>query len=360
MIVFRVERIFITFVLTVPLFVPFQPANAQQCTVDLQVVPLASINLGDLIVAEEIENSTVFATILIGTNTPIQVRLEGVIEVQLPTFSEFREAGRFTTVPFEVAPPQRNVLNTDFPDVIDIENAEGNDDVLDDLRDIGRPAGGFRFTVIVTDVASGVQCSDVHTEFITNPAQILRTAPTDGSQEREENVVFSWTGDAGFDEYLLTVNVREGGQSPEDALGTNQPPIFSGSVEDAGGPKDATSLNLRNLPLQRQVLPGMELVWQVTGVVPGVGGGLQIPTDIGSFFILDPNSALMSTTVSRLIILMQQVGYSDFASQLQGGEITLTGEIELDDGTILSLEELTSLLTYLEINSDNIIGVGIE
>lgn len=352
--VFRVERIFITFVLTVLLFVPFQPANAQQCTVDLQLVPLASINLGDLIVAEDIENTTVFATMLISTTTPIQVRLEGVVEVQLPTYSEFREAGRFTTVPFEVAPPQRNVLNTDFPDVIDIEDAEGIDDVLDDLRNVGRPAGGFRFTVIVTDVASGVQCSDVYTEFITNPTQILRTGPTDGSQEQEENVVFSWTGDAGFDEYLLSVNVREGGQSLEDALGTNQPPIFSGSTGTQ------TSVNLRSLSLQRQVLPGMELVWQVTGVVPGVGAGLQIPTDIGSFFILDPNSALMSTTVSRLIILLQQLGYSDFASQLQGGEFTLTGEFELDDGTLLSLEELTGLLTYLEANSDNVIGVGIE
>ncbi len=357
MIVFRVEKVVLPLMLAALLAVPTKRANAQCSEVNqlnLDVVPLASVNLADLIVSDAIENNTVYASMFIGVNATVDVRLEGIIEVQLPTYDDFREAGRFTTFPFTVEQPGRNILNTDFPNVIDIDTDETDSDVLDDLREIGKLAGAFRFTVNVLDETGNVCASDIHEEFITNPAQILRTGPTDGSQEQEENVVFSWTGDAGFNEYELNANVREGGQSLEDALDTNQPPIFSGSTGAQ------TSVNLRNLSLQRQVLPGMELVWQVTGIVQGVGGGLQIPTDIGSFHILDPNSALMSSTVSRLVILLQQIGASDLASQLQGGDITLTGEIELDDGTILSLEELTSLLTYLEINSDNIIGVGIE
>ncbi len=217
-----------------------------------------------------------------------------------------------------------------------------------------RPTDRRGFGVVI-DQLTGVECGrDVHEEFITNPVQILRTGPADGSQEREENVVFSWTADAGFEEYLLNVNARMPGQSTEDALFTNQPPIFSGS---AGA---ATSVNLRDLPLQRQVLPGMELVWQVTGLVLGVGGGSQIPSDIGSFFILDPNSALLSSTINRLILLLQQIGLPDLARELQGGQITLTGEFELRDGTRLSIEELMALLDYLETNPDKIIDVKLD
>ncbi len=358
--VFRVEKVVLPLMLAALLAIPTKRANAQ-CPdqVSLQVVPLASINLGDLIVSDGIQSNTLFATIFISTNNTIEVKMTGTLDVKLPGDRLPRKAASFTTQLFTVNPPGRNILNTDIglppPEGILIESDETVSEVLDDIREIGRLAGEFNFTIEVFD-ANGNLCGDpiVHPEFITNPAQILRTGPTDGSQEREENVVFSWTGDAGFNEYELSINVREGGQSPEDALGTNQPPIFSGSTGTQ------TSVNLRNLSLQRQVLPGMELVWQVTGIVQGVGGGVQIPSDIGSFHILNPNSALMSTTVSRLIIFLQQLGYSDFASQLQGVEITLTGEFELDDGTLLSLEELTSLITYLEANSDNVIGVGIE
>lgn len=352
--VFRLERIFITFALVALLVsVPAQVLYAQ-CTVDLQVVPLGSVNLGDLIVAGELQNTTVYMTIFIGTSSPVRVRIEGVIEVRLPDYDDYREAGSFRTALFDVTPPGRNVLNTNFPNVIDIEDAEGITDVLDDLREIGRPAGGFRFTVNVLEETGSLCGSAVHTEEITNPVLIARTGPADDSDQREENVVFSWTGNPGFSEYMLEVNVKNPGQSLEDALATNQPPIHSGSVGTE------TSVNLRNLALQRQVPPGGTLVWRVIGIVAGVGGGTEVPTDIGWFGILDPNSALMTSTVNQAIMLLQQLGFSDLASQLQGGEITLTGEFELQDGTHLTLEELTSLLSWLDANQDKIIDIRFE
>lgn len=357
MIVFRVERLFCTLVLAALLFKPWQFANAQCTGVSqpiLQVVPLASVNLGDLIVAGELQNTTVYMTIFIGTSSPVRVRIEAVIEVRLPDYDDYREAGSFRTALFDVTPPGRNVLNTNFPNVIDIEDAEGITEVLDDLRDIGRPAGGFRFTVNVFDETGGLCGSAVHTEEITNPVLIARTGPADGSDQREENVVFSWTGNPGFESYILEVNVRNPGQSLEDALATNQPPIHSGSVGTE------TSVNLRNLALQRQVPPGGTLVWRVIGIAPGVGGGTEIPTDIGWFSILDPNSALMTSTVNRIILLLQQSGLSDLAGQLQGGEISLTGEFQMGDGSSLSLEELMSLLSWLEANQDKIISIHFE
>ena len=358
--VFRVTRILIFLMVTVLLFIPHQLIKAQipPCIndPDLQVVPLASVNLGDLIVAGEIQNNTLFMSVFIQTDVPIQVILEGIIDVRFPGDEVFSRVGSFTTAPFPVDPPGRNVLNTEFASVIPIESAVGETAVLDRLRDLGRPAGAIQITLNATNVATQIPCGTaVHIESdITNPEQILRTSPADGSQQQQENTVISWVGDVGFAEYLLTVNDRKPGQSPEDALDTNAPPIVSASTGTA------TNVNLRDLALQRQILPGSELVWQVTGVIPGVGGGSQISSDIGSFFIYDPNSALMTTILSRLILLLQQLGDFEAASLFQGGEITLTGEFQLQDGSVLTLQELMNLLSYLESNPDQIINVGVE
>jgi len=356
MIGLRAERILMTLMLAALLLpVAWQPSAAQpQCTVNVQVVPLESVNIGDLIFAGEIRNTTVYATIFIGTSNPLRARIEGIIEVKLPSYSDFRTAGTFRTTLFDVSPPGRNVLNTDFPNVIDVETAEGNSDVIDDIREVGRPAGGFRFTVNVEDETGNLCGSGFNQQDILNPALITRTSPADGSEQQQENVLFSWTANPGFSGFNLGVNSRQPGQSPEDALGTNQPPIFSGAVGTS------TSVNLRDLSLQRQVLPGMELVWQVTGIVSGIGEGSEVPTDIGAFSILDPNSALMTAALNRLILLLQQLGFSDLASQLQGGEMALTGEIQLRDGSRVSFEDLMGLLSYLEENRDNIVDVRVE
>lgn len=358
MIGLRAERILMTLMLAALLLpVAWQPSAAQppSCTVNVQVVPLESVNIGDLIVAGEIRNTTVYATIFIGTSSPLRARIEGIIEVKLPSYSDFRTAGSFRTTLFDVSPPGRNVLNTELPsDDINVETADGNSDVIEDIREVGRPAGGFRFTVNVEDESGSLCGSGSHEQFISNPALITRTSPADGSEQQQENVVFTWTANPGFTGFDLEVNSSQPGQSPEDALGTNQPPIFSGAVGTS------TSVNLRDLSLQRQVLPGMELVWQVTGVVAGIGEGSRVPTDIGAFSVLDPNSALMTSALNRLILLLQQLGFSDLASQLQGGEMALTGEIQLRDGSRVSFEDLMGLLSYLEANRDNIVNVRVE
>ncbi|MFQ5798122.1 MAG: hypothetical protein ACE5H0_05425 [Bacteroidota bacterium] len=353
---FRMEKILITVALTGLVLIPWQITHAQ-CAVNLQVVPLRAVNLGDLIVADEIRNTTVYATLFIGTDVPRQVRIKGNIDVKLPTYGDFRPAGTFTTAPFKVDPPGRTILNTDFGDFpggISVEG-EGDSEILDDVRRIGRPAGSIRFIFIVIDEATQTECGrGEHVEEITNPVQILRTGPADGSQQGEENTVFTWTGDAGFESYLLEVNVQEQGQTPEVALDSNQPPIFNESVGIA------TSVNLRDLTLQRQILPGMRIVWRVRGVVPGVGEELEIPTDIGRFSILDPNSALITAVVNELRLLTQQLGLGDFASQLLSGVVTLTGEFVFADGTRVSYEELLNILNYLKANPDKVINVRFE
>ena len=117
MIVFRVERIVFALVLIGLLLIRGQLSFAQ-CPqpelVRLDVVPLATLNLGDLIVAGEIQSNTIFATIFIGSDVERTVRIEGTVRVKLPTETGFEPVGSFTSDPFIVPMGGRNVLNTEF------------------------------------------------------------------------------------------------------------------------------------------------------------------------------------------------------------------------------------------------------
>lgn len=163
---------------------------------------------------------------------------------------------------------------------------EGSDDVIEELRRLGTLTGKIRIELSLLDPTnqSNLYDSKSRTLHFDNPVQTLKVlSPNPGSVEDVGSVIARWDRIPGAKSYRITlIQKRSKDQSDEDALTSGKPLIEN---KDVG---DRNQVNLRTL-LDRQWVPGMELVFQVKAVTDAAGGELELKSMPTSFFLEDPN-----------------------------------------------------------------------
>ncbi len=278
------------------------------------------------------------------------------IDWKKPGESSFRYLFSFTTEPFSARSFFNNeVGNSD----IRIDDSDANDDLTDELLKIGKPNGSFIITVIIKDENNVELDRDEKRLDFTNPAQTLTIrSPDIGSIQDIGGVLAEWDEVIGASSYKIRANIRRNAnQSLEEALNTGNPIIDD---KDVGL---VTSVNLRNY-LDREWLPGQEIVLQVSAQIPGPGGGDELFSQPVNFFFNNANDPQQEQIQNLLTNLFQNLGDSQsggLLSLIQSGDIDFSDvRITDEDGKILSISELQSLINYLQTNPDALINLSFQ
>jgi hypothetical protein len=180
-------------------------------------------------------------------------------------------------------------------------------------------------------------------------------SPEAGSTQDIGAVLAEWDDINGVSSYSIRANVRKNtNQSFEEALKSGNPLI---NDKDVGM---VSSVNLREL-LDREWLPGQEIVFQVTANISGPGGGSELYSDIVNFKFPMATSSEAKQMNQTLIDLFQNLGDGESArilSLLQNGDINLEDvTISFDDGQVMTFPEFQNLMNYLGSNPDAVINI---
>jgi len=332
-------------------FLLFVITASPQNSINLIVFPqLVNTDFSSLIPSNELQNNVRVFCIEISPQA-IPVVVKGVFEWRKVNSNDFLELGNFETRPFV----SRNFCNEELGGFeISLKSFNSNSDLLNENLRIGVPSGAYRITVMLYDqTGTNLLAQDTDNLSFLNPAQTIQIInPRVGLTYDAGNIIVEWTPISGVDYYSILANTRDNpSQSLEEALNSGTPLVNDRNVGNVN------SINLRDY-LERELLPGSEVVLQVVANLSGPSGGNRLFSQIVNFNILSPDAPQTEMLNLRLRNILSRLPYSPLLSLLENNQINLSeATFRLDDGTIISLEELINLL---ELNSDNIIRIESE
>lgn len=373
------KKIFFPFLVLLLLygFVDNQFAQNQNVTVDLVVFePLPEIDLAAFIVNDDISGAPRIMQLIINPSG-VQVIVDFEISWNGGSGSSFSPVVWATTKPFSSRSFSNDEIS-DLPD-IDIEDSDSDGDLLDELRQLGNPSGAFQISVSVSSPdGSFPTVGDSETIEFSNPSQSFTIlSPQSESVENVGGVTATWSfvSDA---TYEIRANVRQNtDDSFEEALESGNPLIGNINVGST------TQVNLRQY-LEREWLPGQEIVLQVTAIIPRPGTPERLPSSIVNFYLEDPTSNqgggqrsnerilgdLASSVISYYSDESRQSSnddsYNDFMQQtqrffnrLQSGAVSFAEIKQITDetGTVITEVEFQAVMTYLQTNPDKIVSM---
>lgn len=266
------------------------------------------------------------------------------------------------------------VNNQEFNKKIIFNSPVVNDNLIEENTKRGKPSGTYTINLLLTDQNTGETASAVETIEITNPTQTFYIqSPAPLSQNDIGGVIASWDFVDGAKEYRVLVNVRKNkNQSLEEALNFGTPLINNKSVGLQ------TSVNLGNL-LDRQWLPGQEIVLRVAAVVPSPSGDQEInSTNIVNFFIASQNSEeneAMNKNFDEVFnnFVQDNNNYGEdknnqdvqsaqrILEMIQSGEIDFsTAQITDENGNIFSFNDLNLIIDYLRRNPNALLNISFQ
>lgn len=279
----------------------------------------------------------------------VDVIVVGILNWQRPGEGSYQPMVTFRTKPFKSRNFYNDQINTD-PD-IQIDDSDYDTDLVEENLKYGKPTGQYKLELKVYDLNNNLLDDDVVDLGIkgigfVNPAQTLEIIqPLAGSYHDPGGVIITWSEVLGVTDFVILANVRTSkDESLEEALKKGNPIVDNKSV----GLK--TSVNLREI-LDRELVPGQEIVLQVRGIIPNPGGQNILYSDIVNFNITDPNSTSGKKVSDEMIMLFERIidemknNPPDVSSEEQGN---------LDD-FILTLEELLKKLRNGEITFDDML-----
>jgi hypothetical protein len=325
---------------------------------DFNILPLPSLDIGSIVVLNNLKNSqTIFQVTIEPSGLP--VILEGKIAWKDNNASSYSEVFYFKTNKFI----SRNLSNNDIGNS-DIKIAEHrtNSDLIKEVIKRGKPTGDYLFTInLLTQNGEsypGINSSiERHLQF-SNPAPTLSiSSPEANSVQDEGNVLAQWTPVIGASDYLVKVGVRtNSSQGLEDALSSGTPLANNKSVGNV------TSVNLRTV-LDRQWSRDQEIVFQVIAIAQGSGGDNKIYSQPVNFKFNNGNSDSSKTTNAirnkmQFDALKEKLmHFNNSAIQkffANGASIIGTTD---ENGSQISETDLQKIIDYLNNNPDKITGV---
>ncbi len=331
-------------------------AKAQGVTVDLVIfTPLPEIEFAAFAAVNDLSGQPrVFQVIL---NPPGQtVFLRVNVEWKRIGDNNFQSFFSFETEPFTA----RSFYNDEIGVTeIEVKDTDSNSDLTQENLDKGKPTGSYKVSVSVFDESGNPLSSDVEEVEFLNPTQTLSIrSPQPGSEQDIGGVLAEWDVISGVSNYFINANVRENAsQSLEEALNTGVPLIGN---KDVGV---VTSVHLRTL-LDREWLPGQEIVFQVSAQIPGPSGGETIFSEIVNFnfpIVVQIQGGGVDDALKDVIQNYDDDKAAQLLAKIQSGEIRLTDvTVEKFDGnswTFMTLPELQSLMEYFQSNPDAVISI---
>ena len=330
------SALFLYFLFSVSVF----PQPRVVLTVDESI---SSLDLGSIIVNNDLRGAPqVFCVDIIPANPNDMVVLAGDIQWQPPESNTFQELGNFTTQPFKA----QRICNDQFGiNNVKIQSWNSNQAAIDDNRKRGKLTGRYKLSVTVTE--SGSSATDQKTLEFVNPTQTLTILSPENDQSYDPgNVMVEWTS-IPESHYEIKANIRTSrSQSPEDALNSGNPLVNNKNVGTS------TSVNLRTI-LEREWRNGNEIVLQVAAVA---GNGAKLYSNIINFKIMEGNPGPDKNAINNISNLLEIFGNSNLSALLANGNFTIS-EIKNDDGTIMTLADLTALINYLNANPSHLINI---
>lgn len=277
-----------------------QNSYSQTATIDLQIFPITEIDLGSLLVDNNIQGARPYFSVQI-TPAGLNVFVQGEIFWDKKEGRGFQSMFQFQTLPFVSRNFMSNELGTSD---LRIEGRPGvNSALTRDLLEKGKPTGSFRFVLkLFSSTGTYLNQSTQELTFV-NPSQTLSIiSPDANSTQPVGSVMARWTGINGVRKYKIKLNIRTSPtQSLEEALQSGTPLINNKEVSG-----EVNNVNLREY-LDREWLPGQELVLQIAAVAEGVGGGTEFKSEIVNFLIAQGSGTPADNAKNALIALLTQL-----------------------------------------------------
>ena len=340
---------------------------------------LAELQIGSVVSANGITNSQQYLSIFINNASGMDVQLENTIRWQKDLQSENQWVASATTDPFRVTSNNMRVTNLDIGASIQLKTSSYNDDVLDEIRKLGKFAG--RLTVEVKLLIDNVEVGSASDILdLLNPANTLTIiSPSIGSTWDEGNIPLQWNSISGASDYLVRCNTKKPFESNEEGLKSGQPLLWDKSVKQFFPGLAASFENgLADVPINinlwdmfsgsRVPTPGNELVVQLVGVVPSTSVDTKLESHIVNFYINDPNSqrspeqtqqfveSLRSYVINSNLSEQEQEDLLAFLSLVEAGEVSYQGVLDAN-GNVIPSREVQRILTYLQDNPDMIVSI---
>ncbi len=280
----------------------------------------------------------------------MEVSFEGVVQWQQNENSGYEHLFSFTTELFTA----RDFYNDNIGNDIVIKSTNSNSNLVTTNIQLGKPTGNYKIIGTLFDADGQTIATDTKTLSFVNPAQTLSIlSPDQSSYQDAYSVIASWTEIIGADNYRVIANVRKNrGQSPEEALraGTQYVNRNVGLTN---------VVNLRSI-IDREWLPGDEIVLQIIADVPGPNGGNHIESNIINFYLNNISAEEIKSFTSQLSDLssnpsLNQLG-DGLLNKLANGELTIQNILN-PDGTPMSAAEIEALLEYIRQNPDLVISM---
>ncbi len=314
--------------------------NAQD-VFNLEVFPgLTQLNIPSLIVNENLNNIPRLFRVTMNLNPNRRVVLKGRILWSKKIGAIPKLLYQFATRPFLGQSFTNRDLNKSKIRIA--SDHEGEKGVFDEILKLGKPTGTIRIELILFE-ENGITriAADQKTLNFLNPTRTLQIRnPLQGSFEDVGNVLLDWNKVVGAQQYLIKANVRKNKSvSLEEALNSGRPLI------DKKVRGEINRINMRQL-LQREWLPGQEIVVQVAAVVKTVNGQELLKSDLVSFYISGTNNSLEKKNDPQVLI-----------DNILSGKLTPDNiKSVMVNGKRINPAELLRILTMLKTNPDLIIS----
>jgi len=342
------KRVILMLVLFISLIIPIT-VRPQTSSITLDVFQdLTSIDLGGIVMSSGLVNQPRIARIVIMPENK-EVYIELVTVWKKDASSSFRQLLTFRSNLFL----SRIVFNDEFGTVI--KGSETWDkDLVSDLVTKGKPTGILGITARLFDKNNIFLSQDYKEIVFLNPSPTISIiAPMEGSSYDVGSVVALWTPVQGASSYKILANViPEGSSSLEDALRSSNPVINN---KDVG---DITSIDLRSI-LDREWIGGQRIVLSITAVIPGPGGGSQIPSVPLTFSLNKLGESSVVVITPELLKLAELINGSvsqTFLNNIMNGQVTIQYVTDETDGNV-DPTDLFRILSNLLADRSSIISI---
>ncbi len=323
--------------------------NAQEPYIKFNIFePFTATEFGSIIVAQELSNIPRLFSLEIEPEGKT-VWVDVVVNWKKPGKNNFEQLFKFNTKPFIA----KTIYNDEMDTYIEIEYTK-NEGLIEDNILLGKPAGNYEIYVQLHNKNGTVIATDFKELEFLNPAQTL-TIQSPVAEENYDavNVLASWDDVVGVEEYFIKANVRKNNfQSLDEALNSGNPLIREKSVGSQ------TTVNLRDY-LDKEWLPGEEIVFQVYGSLSGPGQSLKLYSQIVNFYLRDDLNFGLDESTQPLEALAETITSPDERNVLfnfLSGEYGDILNVSVD-GKYITSEELLEILNSLKLNPDRIVRV---
>lgn len=272
------------------------------------------------------------------------------VDWQAPEDNTFRQLYTFNTERFL----SRTVFNDELGFAIQIKDNETDEDLIEENIKRGKPTGSYRIYLTIYDANNNPVANVTRDMEFLNPSQTLSLQlPLAETTHDPGNVTAVWDRLIGADNYIIRANVRENkGQSLEDALESGNPLIDSKELGDV------TSINIRDY-LEREWLPGQEIVFQVYAQIEGPGSGTSLFSEIVNFYLEGEAPSVkdeLGEEINGITSTLPTPEEQDVMTSFLNGDFGNIINVSVD-GKFLSRSELNSLLDSLRLRPDKLINI---